>query len=84
MPVLIPHAADIRACAVAAGVDDCLAISSDGKAYGWGFSVDYRTGLGTEETVGIARPLKDQAFAGKKLNFAACGGQFSLLTGAAL
>jgi len=76
--------ADIRASAVAAGVDNSMAISQEGIAYAWGFSANYRTGLGTEEPIEVATPLRNKALEGKRLSFGACGGQFSVLAGPAV
>ncbi|KAF8864615.1 RCC1/BLIP-II [Acephala macrosclerotiorum] len=77
-PVLIP---DINAKSVAAGIDNSFAIDSDGKVFSWGFSQNYRTGQGKEETVDSAWLLENTAVKNKKLSFAGCGGQFSVLAG---
>jgi regulator of chromosome condensation len=69
---------DLHAVSVAAGIDNCFAITEDGKAFSWGFSANYRTCQGTEETV------KEATMVGKggvKLSYAGCGGQFSVLAG---
>jgi len=76
-------AVDIYAVSVAAGIDDCIAVTKEGKVYSWGFSENYRTGKGTEESTKTATVIENTAIKGKKMTFAACGGQFSLLAGPA-
>ncbi|OBT84119.1 hypothetical protein VE02_07737 [Pseudogymnoascus sp. 03VT05] len=39
---------------VAAGIDNSFAVTSQGAVYAWGFSANYRTGLGREDT--LVRP----------------------------
>lgn len=73
----------IQAISVAAGIDNSIAITKDGKAFSWGFSASYRTGLGTDEPVKEATLLENSAVKNKRLTFAGCGGQFSVLAGAA-
>lgn len=77
-PTVIP---DIHAVSVAAAIDNSFAITSEGDAYSWGFSANYRTGQGTEDTVTVATLLDRGDVKGKKLAFASCGGQFSVLAG---
>lgn len=77
-PTVIPA---IHAVSVAAGIDDSFVITSEGDAYSWGFSANYRTGQGTEDTVTVATLLDRGDVKGKKLAFAGCGGQFSVLAG---
>jgi regulator of chromosome condensation len=66
---------------VSAGIDNCLAITKEGEAYSWGFSANYRTGLGTDEPVEEPTKLENTALVGKFLTFVGCGGQFSVLAG---
>jgi regulator of chromosome condensation len=68
---------------VSAGIDNSIALTSKGEVYSWGFSSNYRTGLGTEETVEEPTQIQNTALVGKKLTFAGCGGQFSVLAGPA-
>lgn len=75
--------AGIHAVSVAAGIDDSFAISLEGKAYSWGFSSNYRTGQGTEDTVIEATLLSQGEVKNKKLTYVGCGGQFSVLAGPA-
>jgi regulator of chromosome condensation len=79
-PTIIP---DIQAVFVAAAIDNSIAITTDGKAYSWGYSESYRTGLGTEEPVKTPTLLRKGDVKGKRLTFAGCGGQFSVLAGPA-
>lgn len=79
-PTLIPG---INAVYCAAGSDHAMAIAKDGKAYSWGFSTTYQTGLGTDDDVSIATHIDNTAVRGKKLVWAGCGGQFSVLAGLA-
>lgn len=72
---------DISAVSVSAGIDNCLAITNEGEAYSWGVSANYRTGLGTQDSVEEATKLENTALVGKVLTFAGCGGQFSVLAG---
>ncbi|KAI9752109.1 MAG: hypothetical protein M1835_001133 [Candelina submexicana] len=65
-----------------AGSDASLAITTDGQAYSWGFSANYQTGQGTTEDVEVATLIDNTALRGKKLNWAAAGGQFSVFTAA--
>ncbi|KFY52406.1 hypothetical protein V496_08474 [Pseudogymnoascus sp. VKM F-4515 (FW-2607)] len=76
-PTLIPGLSSVAA--VGAGIDHFFAVTSHGAAYSWGFGANYRTGLGTDETVGEPK----EVLAGKGVSAAACGGQFSVLSGPA-
>jgi regulator of chromosome condensation len=69
----------ITATFVAAGIDNSLAITTEGKVLTWGYSENYRTGLGTEETVEQPTEVGGSVIAGKAFTYAACRGQFSLL-----
>ncbi|KAK5069992.1 hypothetical protein LTS08_001314 [Lithohypha guttulata] len=71
----------IDAVAVAAGSDHSIAISKDGKAYAWGFSASYQTGLGTDDEVEVATHIDNTATRGKQLVWAGAGGQFSVIAG---
>jgi len=64
---------------VAAGFDNSFAIDKDGKAYSWGFSANYQTGLGTDDDVEVATLIENTAVRGKKLLGADAGGQFGVL-----
>ena len=73
----------IHAVSVAAGIDDSIALAENGEAYSWGFSANYRTGQGTETVIKEATVIENSAVKGKKLTFAGCGGQFTVLAGSA-
>ncbi|KAH7381772.1 regulator of chromosome condensation 1/beta-lactamase-inhibitor protein II [Cadophora sp. MPI-SDFR-AT-0126] len=79
-PSVIPN---IHAASVAAGIDDSFAITLEGKAYSWGFSANYRTGHGTDDTVMEATLISGGDAKDKRLAYACCGGQFSVLAGPA-
>lgn len=80
VPTQVPN---IDATAVAAGSDHSLAIAKDGKAYAWGFSTSYQTGLGTDDEVEVATQIDNTAIRGKKIVWAGAGGQFSVIAGLA-
>jgi regulator of chromosome condensation len=67
----------------AAGSDNNIAITTDGKAYSWGFSANYQTGQGTDEDIEVATLIDNTAVRGKHLTWAGCGGQYSILAGPA-
>ena len=79
-PTQIPN---INAAFCSAGSDHGMAVATDGKAYAWGFSTTYQTGLGTDEDVEKATFIDNTATRGKKLVWVGCGGQFSVLAGLA-
>lgn len=79
-PTQIPG---IDAAYAAAGSDHCIVVTKDGKAYSWGFSAGYQTGLGTTDDVEVATHIDNTAVRGKKLVWAGAGGQFSVLAGEA-
>lgn len=78
---LLLNVLGINAASVAAGIDNCFAIADDGIVFAWGFSSNYRTGHGTEETIEQTKQIDNSTVRGKKLTFAGCGGQFSVLAG---
>lgn len=78
VPTQIP---DIHAVHAAAGSDHCIAIDKNGKAYSWGFSSTYQTGLGTDDDVEVATLIDNTAVRDKKLSWAGAGGQFSIVAG---
>lgn len=80
VPTQIPN---IHAVTAAAGSDHCIAIDKEGKAYSWGFSTTFQTGLGTDEDVEIATVIDNTAVRDKKLVWAGAGGQFSVIAGLA-
>lgn len=80
VPTRIP---DIHGVSVAAGTDHTLVVSRDGKAYSTGFSASYQTGQGTDDDVEMFEVIDNTAVKEKKLVYAGCGGQFSVLAGVA-
>jgi regulator of chromosome condensation len=71
----------VRAVSVDAGIDNAIAITSDGEVYAWGFSANYRTGLETEDTVTVPTLIKNSEICKTKVATGACSGQFLLLAG---
>lgn len=80
VPTQIPN---LYATQVAAGSDHCVAIDKNGKAYAWGFSTTFQTGLGTDDDVELATMIDNTAVRDKKLVWAGAGGQFSVIAGLA-
>lgn len=80
VPTQLPN---INAVYASAGSDHGIAVAKDGKAYAWGFSTTYQTGLGTDEDVEVATQIDNTAIRGKQLTWVGCGGQFSVLAGLA-
>jgi regulator of chromosome condensation len=66
---------------VAAGSDNSFAIDADGRAWAWGFSANFQTGLGVDDDIEVATLVENSAVKGKKLCGAGAGGQFSVLWG---
>ncbi|EDN96987.1 hypothetical protein SS1G_01915 [Sclerotinia sclerotiorum 1980 UF-70] len=77
-PTVVP---DIKGNFVSAGIDNCITIDDDGKAWSWGYGENYRTGLGSDETAWTPTVIENSAVKGKKMTFAGCGGQFSIIAG---
>ena len=73
----------LNATYAAAGSDHSIAITKDGKAYSWGFSADYQTGLGKDDDVECATLLDNTAVREKHLTWAGAGGQYSVVAGEA-
>ncbi|RAL60319.1 hypothetical protein DID88_000095 [Monilinia fructigena] len=77
-PTMVPG---ITATFVSGAIDNSIAIAEDGKVWAWGYSENYRTGLGTDDTIWTPTAVENTAIKGKKMSFAGCGGQFSVLAG---
>ena len=75
-PISIPN---ITCSSVAAGSDHNIAITTDGKAYSWGFNANYQCGQGTDDDIEIATEINNTAVRGKHLVWAGAGGQYSML-----
>ncbi len=69
----------IDAVLAAAGTDHSLALSREGKAYSWGFNEYCQTGVSSENQVDEATMLDSKAIKEKKVVWADCGGQFSVI-----
>lgn len=76
-PMAVPS---LKAMQATAGSDHTIAITTEGKAYSWGFSSSYQTGQGVTDDVELATLIDNRAVQGKKLNWAGAGGQFSVMT----
>jgi regulator of chromosome condensation len=70
----------IDAAYATAGSDHCIAITTNGKAYSWGFSANYQTGQGSDDDVEVAKMIDNTAVRDQELNWAGAGGQFSIVT----
>ncbi|KAK1675279.1 regulator of chromosome condensation 1/beta-lactamase-inhibitor protein II [Colletotrichum godetiae] len=62
---------------VAAGIDNCFAVSQGGDVVAWGFSASYNTGLGTTDTVREPTEMRRSG----ALMFVDAGGQFGISAG---
>ncbi|PKY08360.1 RCC1/BLIP-II protein, partial [Aspergillus campestris IBT 28561] len=82
-PTLLPGI-EGQIASVASGPDHSFAITKAGLAYSWGFNTNYQAGQphrdGNED---VERPtlLQNKHITGKKILFAATGGQFGMLAG---
>ena len=82
----VPHkvtAIDGKVVHVTASSDHNIVVTEDGKAWSWGFSANFQTGLGTTEDVEVATMIDNTAVKERMLNGATTGGQFSIVTAAA-
>jgi regulator of chromosome condensation len=78
--LLKPHQVDVPTGSyVAAGSDHNLAITTEGKAYSWGFNVNYQCGQGNNDDIEIATLIDNTAVREQKLTWAGAGGQYSML-----
>lgn len=82
VPTVLPEPKQVAK--VAASSDHCLAVTSEGKAYSWGFSANYQTGQGSGEDVEVATLIDNTAVRDEKLVWAGAGGQFSMLASVAM
>ena len=81
VPLPIPNVTGAKFAA--AGTDHSIVISGDDEAYSWGFSTNYQTGQGKTDDVLVPTKLENTAVRGKKITWAGCGGQFSIIAGPA-
>lgn len=77
VPTAIPNIG--KATWASAGSDHTIVLNDEGKAYSWGLSATYQTGLATTDDVKMPTHIDNTAVRGKKLTWAGCGGQYSVL-----
>ena len=82
MPTALPSPKGVQY--VAASSDHNLAVTQTGKAYSWGFSENYQTGLGVLEDVEEATLIENNAIKDEKIVWAGAGGQYSMLASVAM
>lgn len=63
----------------ACGPEHSIVIDEAGKAYSWGFSVNFQTGQGTDDEIEVPTMIDNTAVRETKLVWAGCGGQYSIL-----
>ncbi len=78
-PTAVPDLGEVTYAAT--GTDHTIAINREGKAYSWGFNVNYQCGQGTIDDIETPTLIDNTAVRGKKLTWAGAGGQFSMLAG---
>lgn len=76
-PTVIPNLKDV--VTGACGPDHTIVIDKNGKAWSWGFSANYQTGLGDTDDVDVPTMIDNTATREMKLTWVGCGGQFSIL-----
>ncbi|KIW08087.1 uncharacterized protein PV09_01027 [Verruconis gallopava] len=65
---------------IACGPDHNIAITTDGKAWGWGFNTNLQLGVGRDDDdVKMPEQITSKHIADVKLDWAGCGGQFSMV-----
>ena len=79
--LLQPTSLPLSGCVyVAAGSDHNIVITSDGKAYSWGFNANYQCGQGSsDDEISMASLIKGPVIDDKKMSWAGAGGQYSML-----
>ncbi|KAK4189670.1 regulator of chromosome condensation 1/beta-lactamase-inhibitor protein II [Podospora australis] len=68
-----------KVISVTAGGEHSLVVTSEGKAYGWGFNNSHQTGQRGDDDVEVPMLVDYKAVRGKRFVWAGAGGQFSLL-----
>jgi regulator of chromosome condensation len=76
-PTPIPGLKDITHATC--GPDHTIAIDKNGKAFSWGFSVNYQTGQGTGDDILLPTKIDNTAVRETKLTWAGAGGQYSIV-----
>ena len=69
---------DLRFIHCAAASDHNIAISTEGKAYTWGYNGTYQCGQGEVDNVPVATMINNTATRDKLMVWAGAGGQYSL------
>lgn len=78
--LLQPTALPIPNCIFAtAGTDHCIAIDLEGKAWSWGFNVNYQCGQGSSDDIEVAKIIDKKSVRDQKFYWAGAGGQYSML-----
>ncbi|KAL9113930.1 MAG: hypothetical protein Q9227_002064 [Pyrenula ochraceoflavens] len=67
----------------AAGSEHCIAITTEGKAFSWGFNASCQTGVGGSDDIETASPITAAPISKQRLSWAGAGGQFSVFAAAA-
>ncbi|MCJ1391994.1 hypothetical protein MMC18_004861 [Xylographa bjoerkii] len=80
-PMAVPGVGHVLLAA--AGTDSSLVLNAAGRAFAWGFSANYQTGLGTTDEVAVATLIDNTAVRGRRLVWAGAGGQFGMLAAVA-
>lgn len=78
-PTLIPGVA-AGTKFVAAGMDNSLAIDEHGTVSCWGYSENFRTGLGSQNTAEMPTELVGKGVVNRGFTYAGCGGEFTIMT----
>lgn len=74
-PTPIPN---ISFSQVSAGSSHNVGISTDGRAYSWGFSPTYQCGQGDEDEIKVATLIDNKALRDRTMVWAGAGGQYSI------
>ena len=78
-PAAVPNVGKVTA--IAANGDTTLCANDKGHAYGWGFSMNYQTGTGSQDDVEIATRVKSKGIdENRKVNWLGVGGNFAMFT----
>lgn len=78
--LLEPTALKLPPCTFATtGTDQSFAITAEGKAYSWGFNVNYQCGQGTSDDILVAKLMNGKAIREVKLCWAGAGGQYGMV-----
>lgn len=76
-PTLVPGLRDIESGTC--GPDHTIVLDKAGKAYSWGFSVNYQTGQGTGDDILLPTRIDNTATREEKLVWTGAGGQYSIV-----